>query len=108
MVSFPNQVTYTFRATFDLAGASPDTVVLRGRFLADDHVDAIRLNGRSVAVPEHKEMRLFSTMHEFRVFGGFVPGVNVLEFDVFNGGYEDELPHSRSPMALHVELELWP
>ena len=105
VVSFPNEVTYTFRATFDLAGALPDTVVLRGRFLADDHVDAIRLNGRSVAVPEHKEMRLFSNMHEFQVPRGFVPGINVLEIDVFNGGYEDERPHSRSPMALRVELE---
>ncbi len=83
--ALPEQVTYTFRTTFDLTGALPDKALLCGKFLADDHVNAIRLNGRKVDVPGHGYEWPFVNWHEFKAAGGFVAGKNVLEIDVFNG-----------------------
>ncbi len=100
----PDRVTYTFRTTFDLAGTLPSTAALRGRFLADEHVDAIRLNGRKIRVPVHSWNAPFAQWWEFTAAGGFVAGKNVLEIDVFNG---DPFAGSRpaSPMGCRVELE---
>ncbi len=100
----PDRVTYTFRTTFDLAGTLPSTAALRGRFLADEHVDAIRLNGRKIRVPVHSWNAPFVQWWEFTAAGGFVAGKNVLEIDVFNG---DPFAESRpaSPMGFRVELE---
>jgi hypothetical protein len=95
---------YTFRTTFDLVGRAPESAVLRGRFLADNHIDAIRLNGQSVTVPEHGTSAPFDQFHSFAAKSGFVTGTNVLEIVVYN------LPSLRlqrddTPMALRVELE---
>ena len=46
--NIPNNVTYTFRTTFQLVGVLPQTAVLQGSFIADNRVKAIRLNGREV------------------------------------------------------------
>jgi hypothetical protein len=98
----PDGVTYTFRTTFDLKGMRPSTAHLHGRFAVDNHVGAIRLNGRSIAVPAHGH-REFGFFHEFSSNGGFVDGVNVLEIDVENGDPQDNA--TASMMGLLVELE---
>jgi hypothetical protein len=101
----PNGVTYTFRTTFELRGMVRGTAVLRGRFIADNHVQSIRLNGRQVPVPEHKydQTRWFSD--EFSARKGFVEGVNTLEIDVLNGGPpEMESDPEKGPMGLLVEV----
>ncbi len=109
--SLPEEVTYTFRTTFDLTGASPGTAVLQGRFIADNHVDAIRLNGRHVDVPVHdcggdwRQGYHFQEFHAFKASSGFVAGTNVLEIVVFNGD-DDFRPGRRSPMLCRVELKL--
>ncbi len=97
-------VTYTFRTTFILAEVPKEkTIVLRGGFMADNHVTAIRLNGRAVAAPEHGYQAPFNHYFQFSVNAGFVAGGNVLEIDVLN-----EAPGLRSspssPMALRVKL----
>jgi hypothetical protein len=95
-------VTYAFRTTFDLKGMRPSTANLHGRFVVDNHVRAIRLNGRSVAVPAHGHEE-FGFFHAFSGNRGFVDGVNVLEIDVENGDPQDVAPASM--MGLLVELE---
>ena len=112
---------YTFRTTFELVGASPKSAVLRGRFAADNHVDAIRLNGHVVPVPEHRRAPPFDVLHGFSVRDGFVEGTNVLEIDVFNSPatnaiYRTEIQPNgevkslrrrsagNTPMALLLEL----
>ena len=101
----PNAVTYTFRTTFDLTGTRPSTAILHGRFVADNHVRAIRLNGRGVPAPRHSYEE-FGFFHAFSSDRGFVEGVNVLEIDVENGipelGTASAPPN---PMGLLVELE---
>ena len=75
---------YTFRTTFELADVSPESAVLLGRFLADNHVDAIRLNGHAVPVPATRFRRPVHRVSLLHVRKGFVTGINVLEIDVFN------------------------
>jgi len=98
----PDAVTYTFRTTFDLKGMRPSTAVLHGRFVVDNHVRAIRLNGRSVPVPAHGH-REFGFFHAFSSDRGFVEGINVLEIDVENGDPQAIAPSSL--LGLLVELE---
>jgi hypothetical protein len=94
--------TYTFRTKFDLTGMRPSTAALHGRFAANSHVRAIRLNGRSIHVPPHGRQE-FSFLRPFSSDGGFVEGVNVLEIDVENS---DALAMpSSSAVGLIVELE---
>jgi hypothetical protein len=80
----PNNVTYTFRTDFDLTDVRPGTARLRGWFAVDNHVRAMRLNGRPVGVLEHDSDR-FDFMHPFSIDTGFVQGANTLEIDVDNG-----------------------
>jgi hypothetical protein len=113
MTLLPNGVFYTFRTTFDLRGMRPSTAVLHGRFVADNHVRAIRLNGHQIPVPKHGYEE-FGFFHGFFSDRGFVEGTNVLEVEVENG--EEGLDLSRtssSPMGLLVELDVsamsaWP
>ena len=106
LVRLPEEVTYTFRTTFEISGALPGTAILRGTFLVDDHVNAIRLNGRNVDVPEHSYGDTSATLyHDFTATSGFVEGTNVLEIDVFNGGYAIAEPGRTSFMLLRVKLD---
>ena len=100
----PGGVVYTFRTTFALPGlAASGKAVLRGKFIVDDHVAAMRLNGRSVTVPEHENgVTPFNKFTAFSVGEGFVEGPNVLEIDVSNGPPHVSEP---TPMLLRVELE---
>ncbi|MBU4400226.1 MAG: FecR family protein [Planctomycetes bacterium] len=104
MPFLPNGVTYSFRTTFELAGLGLGKAVLRGQFIADNHVGAIRLNGQAVPVPEHG-YDSFNQFHPFTITEGFVEGTNVLEIDVVNGDPRDPNPTEKSPMSLRVELQ---
>ena len=101
MLAVPGGV-YTFRTTFELADAAPESAVLAGRFLADNHVNAIRINGNAASVPEHGTTPPFDHFHSFLVRKGFVEGTNVLEIDVLNLATSSG---KNTPMMLLVELE---
>ncbi len=102
----PDEVTVTFRTTFDLLGVVPETAVLRGKFLVDDGLQEIRLNGRALQQPKHyRGEKKFFDFHPFVIASGFVEGRNVLEFDVRNGGYSGSSPKTTSYLLLRVELE---
>ena len=82
--AFANDVTYTFRTTFELGdNVLPETAVLNGWFLVDNCVRAIRLNGHATPVPEHG-WNVSDLFHGFSFNKGFVAGTNVLELDVEN------------------------
>ena len=101
----PNWVTYTFRTTFEVPGLLPGSAVLRGRFIADNHVKAVRLNGVAMSVDEHG----YSELVWFAGFSGkkgFVEGTNTLEIDVDNGDPNGgDAGASVSAMMLRVELD---
>jgi hypothetical protein len=100
--TMPDNVVYTFRTAFDLTGMRPVTAILHGRFVVDNHVRAIRLNGHEVRVVSHGHEE-FGLYHAFSAKRGFVEGANVLEIDVENGDPDDKVPSS--PMSLLLELE---
>lgn len=101
----PEDTTYTFRTTFEIGGRPSRTLALRGGFAADNHVEAIRINGESVPVPEHDYSSPFQELHPFFITGGFVEGTNVLEFDVRNG--DPKIKQRPSRMLFLVELEVF-
>lgn len=101
----PDDVTYTLRTTFHLEHSLLNTAVLQGKFMADNQVAAIRLNGRKLAVPYHLASAPFRTFYRFIATDGFVAGTNTLEIDVFNGGAPPAISDRRSPMSCRVELE---
>jgi hypothetical protein len=70
----------------------------------DNHVNAIRLNGKPLAVPEHGYESSFEQFISFQAAEGFVEGTNVLDFDVFNGR-QITTPGEVSGMGLCVELQ---
>ncbi len=101
----PNGVIYTFRTTFEIAGPYQGGALLWGWFIADNHVKAIRLNGKNMPVPEHADDN-FAQPHDFSVRSGFADGSNVLEIDVENDSAADRAEkRTTSPMLLRVELE---
>jgi hypothetical protein len=102
----PDNVVYTFRTTFELRDVSPETAIIRGRFLADDHVVAIRLNGRSVKVPDHPWGWPFDRWADFKASDGFLEGINVLEVDLLNQDPAADASNksAEGAMALRVEL----
>ncbi len=85
-----NDVTYTFRTTFELVGMPPSTAVLQGRFIADNRVTAIRLNGKATTVPEQTTDAPFDKFYSLTINEGFVDGTNVLEIDVYNGSAREQ------------------
>jgi hypothetical protein len=93
---------YTFRTTFELVDASPTSAIVQGWFMADNRVDAIRINGRAVPVPEHAHSPPFDRYSAVRISQGFVAGTNVLEVEVFNAAGNAAKP--ANPMALLIEL----
>lgn len=101
---------YTFETSFDLSGFDCSTVRIQCQVLADNGVRAVRLNGNPIELDpwvDNARMQKFEKS-EFRaiaISNGFVPGNNVVEFDVWNGG---ERGHSRvlavpNPTAIRVE-----
>lgn len=107
-VELPEEVVYVFRTTFDLTGMSPSTAVLRGKFIADDRVTAIRLNGRRLSYRLPPEGEPFIYWTDFKATTGFVKGVNVLEVQVLNAApfsSPSQRRFGKSRMSCRIELE---
>jgi hypothetical protein len=105
----PDRVTYTFRTTFDLAGTLPKTASIRGKFLADDLVAAIRLNGHELKIPTFEEQGggPYVYWSAFQAAAGCIEGINVLEIEVLNHAplRDGRKVADPNPMACRVELE---
>jgi hypothetical protein len=73
---------YVYTTTFDLTGLDPLTVVLTGGWATDNAGVDILLNGVSlgITIPNGSE----SALTPFTISSGFVPGVNTLQFVVYN------------------------
>lgn len=107
----PNS-NYTFQTEFNLEGYDLDTIQLFGRFLADNGVIAVRVNGEPVQVQSWIDNVRYQPFGDpqFRfvnVTEGLVNGRNVIEIDVHNGLMRTgKIKNPRAvpnPMALRVE-----
>jgi hypothetical protein len=107
-VVLPEDVTYVFRTTFELKEPSLARAALRGKFIADDRVVAIRLNGRNLSVPLQHDGEPFLYWTKFRANSGFVKGTNVLEIDVLNANpltSPGQRRTAKSRVCCRVEME---
>jgi PEP-CTERM motif len=82
----------TYRTSFDLTGYVASSGEIFGRWAADDTGLAIRLNG--VTVPNVGAAQ-YDAWTSFSILGGFVSGVNTLEFDTRS---------TATPTGLRVEF----
>lgn len=96
----PGSTVHTFATRFDLTGLNPETAKLRLRFIADNRVEQLRVNGLAVDVPDHGQDPPFSTFTEMTLRHVFLEGINTIEFDVRNILPTD----AASPTGLIVEL----
>lgn len=99
---------YTYQTTFDLTGLDSASVRIAGSWSADDP-GWMLLNGKPVAELPFEWMfqQLYGTQvarnapsdtanHDFQITDGFLPGINTLEFVVWNPG--------DGPTGLRVEF----
>jgi len=98
---------YTFQTSFRLTGYDLTTIQLFGRFLADNGVQEVRVNGKTVRIEswsdEIRGQRFEVPQFRFiNVTSGLIQGQNTVEIDVRNGGIYGEraIPN---PVALRVE-----
>lgn len=83
-------VPYTFRLQFDLNGFDPSTATMTGSWGVDNHGD-ILLNGAAaigtgIFSLAGNDPANYNLLHGFAITGGFVSGINSLEFQVIDGG----------------------
>lgn len=102
--------TYTFQTTFQLTGYDLSTMRIFGRFLADNGVQELRVNGRSVPIESWTDNKIYQRFKQsqFRIVNitdGLHQGENVIEIDVWNGiaNGEYNTPASPNHMSLRAE-----
>jgi ferric-dicitrate binding protein FerR (iron transport regulator) len=105
----PNSV-FTFQTTFDLTGFDLQTIQLFGRFLADNGIREVRVNGKPAALESWSDNKAGQEFQhpQFRtvnVTKGLINGTNVIEVDVWNGTFVQTTTPTPNPMALRVEWQ---
>jgi hypothetical protein len=76
---------YTFRLTFDLTGLNASTATISGAWGVDNE-GVIRLNGAAptgtgaLTLTNFDDLGNFDVLNRFSITGGFVAGVNTLDF----------------------------
>ncbi|MEQ8849167.1 FecR family protein [Botrimarina sp.] len=106
----PNSM-YTFATAFDLDGYDLATTRLFGRFLADNGIQAVRVNGQSVRVESWTDnvsgQRFDGQQFRFvNVTDGLVDGRNTIEIDVFNGTTVDRETYEAVVVPNHMALRV--
>ena len=103
----PPKTLFTFQTTFDLSGYDLSAIHVAAQVIADNGLQAVRLNGKSVPIEgwNLNEPQQFFNRFVVVDFGdGFLAGKNTIEFDVWNGIDQYE-PEAANPMALRVEWQ---
>jgi PEP-CTERM motif len=87
--------SYDYRTTFDLTGFDPSTAFISGGWSSDNNGLQILLNGVDTGNASTDFAQFSIGFAPFSITGGFVSGINTLDFIVNNGG---------GPTALRVEM----
>lgn len=101
-------MTFTFETSFDLSGFDPETITITAQVLADNGVQAVRLNGEPVSMmpwTDDGNYFKFNKFRQIKIHDGFVPGENRIEFDVINLPLPRRKKGLANPMALRVEWQ---
>jgi len=89
---------YTYRATFTLPRHTVlDSVIITGRWATDNLGTDILINGTSTGQTNTAQ---FGSLTSFLIDGGFVEGINTIDFMV------DNSPSGANPTALRVQYDI--
>lgn len=103
----PPSTLFTFETTFDVTGYDLSTVMVAAQVIADNGVREVRINGRPVPLTAwtlNERDQLFNRFIVVEIRDGLEPGVNRVEFDVWNG-VDRYAPEAPNPVALRVEWQ---
>ena len=100
---FEVNASVQYQTTFDASGFDLQTLALDLKFLADQQVVEIALNGRPVAVPTHGAGPAFVEMTELTLREGLIDGKNTLSFKVQRYRITE---HAHFWTGMRAELEL--
>jgi hypothetical protein len=92
---------YDYRTTFDLTGFDPATALILGQWAADNQGIDILINGTSTG-QQSLLNRFYGPFTSFSITGGFVAGINTLDFLVDNSPGTPE--YYNNPTGLRVEF----
>lgn len=98
----PANAVMTFQTKMTLSKQDVKSRRLRVRYIADNVLAGVRLNGKVVDISSKTELESFVEFSLFNINDGFVPGENTLEFIVGNAGIGNG---GANPMAFCVEFE---
>jgi hypothetical protein len=96
---------YDYQVTFDLTGFDAATASISGQWSSDNQGGDILLNGASTS-NSNSNLVAFQSWALFTISGGFVAGVNTLDFLVYNSPFNTNgsLNTGNNPTALRVEM----
>jgi hypothetical protein len=98
-----NGATFDYQTTFNLTGLNPATAVINGRWSTDDQGIDILINGASTG--QTTPPSSYASWTSFAITGGFVSGLNTLDFLVFNLNSDCcDYPAGTNPTGLRVEM----
>ena len=103
----PPSTEFTFETTFDLTGYDISTVTVAAQVIADNGVRTVRINGHSIPLESwnlNERDQYFNRFVVVEVRENLVPGINRVEFDVWNG-VDRYAPDGPNPVALRVEWQ---
>lgn len=103
----PPSTEFTFETTFDLTGYDVSTVTIAAQVIADNGIRAVRVNGEAlplVAWNLNERDQLFNRFEVVEIRNNLVPGINRVEFDVWNG-VDRYAPNAPNPVAIRVEWQ---
>jgi hypothetical protein len=103
----PPSTEFTFETSFDLTGYDVSTVTIAAQVIADNGVRAVRVNGETVPLVAwnlNERDQLFNRFEVVEIRNHLVPGINRVEFDVWNG-VDRYAPNAPNPVAIRVEWQ---
>lgn len=83
------------------------TVTVAAQVIADNGVRAVRVNGQPLPLVSwnlNEQYQLFNRFEVVEIREHLVPGINRVEFDVWNG-VDRYAPASPNPIAIRVEWQ---
>jgi ferric-dicitrate binding protein FerR (iron transport regulator) len=105
----PPSTEFTFETTFDLAGYDVSTVTIAAQVIADNGIRAVRVNGQPLPLVSwnlNEPYQLFNRFELIEIREHLVPGVNRVEFDVWNG-VDRAIAAAPNPIAIRVEWQAY-
>ena len=90
---------YDYQTTFDLTGLDPASAVITFRFIADNLIQDVRINGVSAGLSLPSPTSFSTWIGPLQIPSGFTTGTNTLDFIVDNTS-----PEGGNPSGVRIEI----